>query len=233
MERIAICITTRNRPEILRKAILNWFKFQPANSDVFIVDDSSTIKHDDISFSFQFESQVGIARAKNKCLELAKYYDHIFLADDDVWPKVKGWEKPYLESGLNHLALTFEKNSQGIFYSPSVRQEGSWNGFKTYTKPNGCFLYLTKEVLNTVGGMRPEFGLWGYEHVEYSQRIFNAGLTPHPFIDLHNSLDLIHVCDYFGEVKSCLTATKKMKGIGFKAKLLDKYKNSSDYVGFK
>lgn len=230
METIAICITTRNREATLILSLVRWNTFKPKNADIIVVDDASDMPKQGVNY--RFKTQVGIAKAKNKCLELAQGYDHVFLVDDDVYPKVKGWEKPYIESGLNHMALTFEKNSKGQYYSPSVRKEGTWNGYNTYTAPNGCFLYLTKEAIETAGGMRPEFGIWGFEHVEYSQRIHALGLTPHPYMDVPNSLDLIHVCDYYGEVKSSLSNEEKRNSGVENLKVWEKFGGKAEYVPF-
>lgn len=232
METIAICITTRNRPEVFLKSFKKWYEFKPKNTSIFVVDDASTLDliH---GYSFKFQTQQGIAKAKNKCLELSEGYNHVFLVDDDVYPKVIGWEKPYIESGLNHMALTFERNSKGHLYSPSVRKEGSWNGFNTYTAPNGCFLYLSRKAIDTAGGMRPEFGIWGFEHVEYSQRIHLLGLTPHPYIDLPNSLDLIHVCDYYNEVKSSIPANVKGQSGRENLRIWEKLGGKAEFVPYK
>lgn len=230
MEKIAICITTRNRHELLNKSLSHWITFKPENSRIFVIDDASDIPLQNASFRFQ--SQQGIAKAKNKCLELAQGYDYVFLTDDDVYPKVYGWERPYIESKLNHMALTFEKNSKGYYYSPSVRIDGSWNGYSTYKAPNGCMLFLTKKAIDTAGGMRPEFGIWGFEHVEYSQRIHLLGLTPHPYIDVPNSLNLFHVCDYYQEVKSSIPNNIKAKSGQENLKIWEKFGGKAEFVPF-
>lgn len=231
MESIAICITTRNRPEVLISSLDKWRLLKPDLAAIFIVDDASNIELP--CWDYRFETQVGIAKAKNKCLELAEGYDHVFLVDDDVYPKVLGWEKPYIQSGINHLALTFEKNSRGVHYSPSIRKEGEYSGLISYTAPNGCFLYLTKEAIETAGGMRPEFGIWGFEHVEYSQRIHLLGLTPYPYMDIPNSLDLIHVCDYYNEVQSSIPSTDKRKSAQENMKIWEKIGGKAEYVSYK
>lgn len=43
---------------------------------------------------------------------------------------------------------------------------------------SGCMLFLTKEVIEKVGGFNPQYGFYGYEHAGYSRRIHQAGLTP-------------------------------------------------------
>lgn len=232
MEKIAICITTRNRYGIMRKSYTEWKTKLPDNSRIFIVDDASINKPDDLHPDFRFEENVGIAVAKNKCLELVKDYDHIFLVDDDVYPKVRGWEKSYIESGINHLSLTFEKNSKGIYHSPRIRKESEYNGLISYTAPNGCFLYIRKICLEVAGGMRTDFKKWGFEHYEYSQRIYAMGLTPKPFLDVPNSLDLIEVLDYHSSVKSSVDAKEKPELIRNNKNVLDKYFGSKEFVPF-
>lgn len=230
MKNIAICITTRNRNDVLFESLNAWYKFRPKDSALFIVDDASSDPY--LHATYHFKSQQGVAKAKNKCLELSHDYEHIFLVDDDVRPKVMGWERPYIDSGMNHLCLTFEKNSRGKHYSPSIRKECDYNGLVSYTAPNGCFLYLKKICLEKAGGLRPEFGLWGYEHVEYSSRIHALGLTPKPFLDVPDSLDLIEVLDYTNSVKSCLSSSEKGRDIKDNFKLYRKYIWSKDYVPF-
>lgn len=231
MESIAVCITTRNRPEVFLKSFKKWYEFKPKNCVVFVVDDASDI---DLIYGYthRFETQQGIAKAKNKCLELAKDFDHIFLVDDDVYPKVHGWEKPYIESGVNHLCLTFDINSSGYYYSPSIRFKSEYNGLYSYTAPNGCFLYLTRKAIDTAGGMRPEFGIWGHEHVEYSQRIHLLGLTPHPFMDVPNSLELIHVCDYYNEVVSSIPNDQKRKSATENMKVWNALGGKAEFVSY-
>jgi glycosyltransferase involved in cell wall biosynthesis len=124
MEKIAICITTHNRKLVFEQSVFAWKKFKPQNADIFVVDDCSI---EAVESNFRFNENVGIATAKNKCLELAESYDHIFLTDDDVRPKVFGWEQKYINSGMNHLCLTYDKNSNKRHYSPSIREEGEEN----------------------------------------------------------------------------------------------------------
>lgn len=230
MEKIAICITSRNRVHTLKVSLSQWNAFLPDNADIIIVDDASDVPIKDASY--RFDTNVGIAKAKTKCLELAKDYDHIFLVDDDVYPLKQNWHLPYINSGVNHLCLTFDKNSRGVHYSRYIRKEGEYNGLISYTAPNGCFLYLKKICIEKAGGFRPEFDVWGFEHVEYSQRIHNLGLTPKPFLDVPNSLELIKVLDYNLEVRSSIpNGIKRESGVK-NLKVYEQFINSAEYVPF-
>lgn len=229
METVAIAITTRNRPEVLSKSLDAWNMFLPENAKIIVVDDAS-IKQ--INSDYRFKTNVGIARAKNKCIELSKDFDHIFLVDDDVRPKIKDWHLPYITSGVNHLCLTFDTDIRGRRYNSSIRKEGSYNNLVSYTYPNGCFLYLKKICIEKAGGFRPEFGTWGFEHVEYSQRIHNIGLTPKPFLDVPNSTKLIEVLDYLNAVKSSVDQKTKTTSGQKNYNIYKKYLTSKDYVPF-
>jgi hypothetical protein len=69
------------------------------------------------------DNRLGIARAKNKCLEQLDDCEHIFLFDDDCYPIKKGWHEIYIEaskySGYQFFAHTrdtrHEKFAGGYF----------------------------------------------------------------------------------------------------------------------
>ena len=230
METIAVCITTHNRKEVFDETLSEWEKYLPSNATIFVVDDASI---NPVKSDYRFEQNVGIANAKNKCLELADEYDHIFLCDDDVRPKSHDWYKPYISSEVNHLCLTFDKKSNNVIYSPSIRVCGEYEGLMTYTAPNGCMLYLKNICLEVAGGMRPEFGLWGFEHVEYSQRIHDLGLTPHAFMDVKNSLDLFDVLDWRFAVNSSLSINDRRESGKKNLKLYEDFLKRPEFVNYK
>lgn len=230
---IAICITTRNRNDVLKKSMEKWVEYFPENARLFLIDDASNELAKGILYSYIFPKNVGIARSKNKCLELARDFDHIFLADDDIYPIKDNWHQRYIDSDINHICLSFETKSNGNRYSPNVFIDGEYQGMNSFNAPNGCFLYLKKKVFETVGGLRTDFGLWGFEHYEYSQRIFNAGLNPKPFLDFKDSLDYFHVMDYYNQVSSSLSNSVKIPLIHKNKTLFDKFKDSSDFVEFR
>lgn len=71
-------------------------------------------------------------------------------------------------------------------------------------------MFMTKEVIETVGAFNEEFELWGFEHAEYSQRIFKAGLTVAPYICLNQTGQYIYAEDYNNPLhKSSITNQEK------------------------
>lgn len=174
----------------------------------------------------------GISQAKNACLASLDDCEDIFLFDSDIYPEVYGWEKPYINSGLNHLCFTFSHFKNG-------RQNGNRtliktdNGISQYLTACGCMLYVRDICLRTIGGFDTEFHGYSYEHADFSRRIFNAGLTPHPYMDVANSLELLHSMDYYGEVESSVSPEDRMKYIQHNRPIWESKKNSKEFIAYK
>lgn len=189
---IAIAISVHNRHETAAKTVSEWRKRLPKGAKIFIVDDGSDTPFE--GADFRFEVSQGIAGCKNKCLHLCEDADYIFLADDDIYPIVDDWHLPYINSGEKHLCLTFNKFSNGKLNGRIILK--TENGINHYKEPCGVLLFLTREVLQAVGGMDETYGKWGFEHLNYSTRIHNQGFTKYPFMDVVNSIDMFYSYDH-------------------------------------
>lgn len=197
--KIGIGVTIHNRNETARVTIENINKYKPINSKVIIVDDASEVPFE--GASFRFNTNVGISVAKNKCLELLDDCDYIFLFDDDCYPIVKDWYKPYINSGYNHLCYTFDTLYNGT-PNGNTKLSSNIKDLNVFAKPCGCMLFFTKKCIETAGGFSKEFDKYAYEHVELSNRIYNLGLTPEKYIDVKNSNELFYSLDRFCETES-------------------------------
>ena len=191
---IGIAITTRNRRAIYERSIRQWHEYLPPGAVLVVVDDASDVAAP--GASVRFDKQRGIARAKNAGIEalMNAGCEHLFLADDDTWPVKHGWADLYIDAGEPHLMYLFKDVWRGAKpdHPPTIYNDGL-----TYalTHPRGCLLYLHRRVVDKIGGMRSEFGVWGNEHVEFSLRAFHAGLTSFPFQDACGSCDFVYACD--------------------------------------
>ncbi len=164
----------------------------------------------------------GIAKAKNMCLALLDDCEHIFLFDDDCWPKINSWFVPYVLSGINHLSYTFNRK---------VLNEN--NGITEYELPSGCMLYINRKCLDVVGGFDEAFEGYSYEHVNYSQRVFNAGLTPACYLDVTHSSDYIHSMDEHKQIVSSVSQLDRGKSIQANRPLLMKNRFSKEFKPYK
>jgi len=184
---------------------------------LIIVDDASDIPYCDASY--RFETRSGIPAAKNKCLELAKY-DHIFLFDDDTYPIVDGWHDAYLNSGKEHLCFTF--------LTAFKRKDG----FKYHPLGNGCMMYVTRKCIDTIGGFDWNYGLGKYEHVDFSRRIHNAGLTESIFMDIDNSKELLYCMDHKKEIQRSFTSREMTNLLSSGSKLFRQNRLSKEYINY-
>ncbi len=213
--KIGVGITVHNRNNMAYDTISRWqsyLQYMPVDSRIIVVDDASTEPL--IGSDYRFDHNMGIAAAKNKCLELLKDCDHIFLSDDDCYPKREDWWVPYVESGINHLSFTFDKLKNGRPNGNTL--VGKSNGFNEYINPCGCLLYINRKCLDVIGGFDTGYLKWGYEHVDFSRRAYNAGLTPRPFLDIPNSLDYFVSLDYEKTVMSSVPVRNSYHAINKK-----------------
>lgn len=167
-------------------------------------------------------NQKGIAKAKNMCLALLDDCEHIFLFDDDCYPITKGWFIPYIIAQEGQLSYTFNRKIVSQYF-----------GLTEYELPCGCMLYINRKCLDVVGGFDTDFEGYGYEHVNYSQRVYNAGLTSAKYLDITGSDKLIHSMDEHREVKSSVSQLERGQGIQINRHLFMKNRNSQEWKPYK
>lgn len=205
--KIGIGITTHNRPKVFEKTLLQILKFVPENAEIALIDDCSndeymynlSVEHHakmpNLSL-YRFDLNVGIARAKNKALELLYNAgcEHFFLFDDDTYTLVDNWWQTYVESTEPHLMYIFQHfaNAKGPNDMIEVYRDDK---IAAYSHVRGCMLYYKRVVLDVVGGMDTVFGRWGHEHGDLSNRIYSAGLSSFRYMDVANSKGLFYAAD--------------------------------------
>lgn len=228
MGKIGIGVTVHNRNATAERTVCEIKKFAPDGARVVVVDDASKVPFADADF--RFNVNVGISRAKNKCLELLDDCEHIFLFDDDCFPIMDGWERPYIDSGMPHLSFTFDRLHNGRQNGNKLIEERG--AFTVYNNPCGCMVYLRRDAIDAVGGYNTAYDTYGYEHVELSRRIYNKGLIPHPYMDVTGSLALFHSFDYYGDISSSVTVNRAGL-LRHNLRVFSQNRNSSHYCPYK
>jgi hypothetical protein len=117
--------------------------------------------------------RLGIAGAKNMCIKALAHCDHVFLFDDDAFPKNMGWEDYYIataqSAGVHHLMHLVRFNPADVSFADER--------IFSYRSCMGVLLYFTRHALDTLGGYDPRFRTYGFEHAQISQRAYLAGLS--------------------------------------------------------
>lgn len=228
---IGIGVTTFNRKELCQATVAKLQEYSPG-AKIVVVDDCS--QHDlelnDVEV-YKFPENVGIARAKNKCLELLQGCDDIFLFDDDTYPIAPDWYVPYVESGEPHLMYLFDTWADGsnIDNDQIIYTDGK---IEAHSNARGCMIYLHRSVLETVGGFDVRYGKAMYEHGDYTNRIYNAGLTSFKHMDVVSSNKLIHSMDEHREVISSVPKIERRVLLHNNTPLYEQSATSSEYMPY-
>lgn len=123
-----------------------------------------------------YQRRLGVAANKNTGIEALMdnvRVDHLFLSDDDTWPRdpTALYLHTSIQPVLPHSMLAWGPH----------RLIAQRPGYAEWSWPRGCALYLHRGVVLQAGGMIEAFGAGGHEHVEYSRRISQHGMTPCPY----------------------------------------------------
>lgn len=194
MRRIGVAISTTGQPhrmDLLVRCVQNWDAYLPNTASLFVTVDGDEENVADVARAVspwtssvlrvgqrldertlgQDPHRLGVAANKNTGLEALMDASHgvenLFLSDDDAWP---------LSFAAIHLHLGHLAHSMVCW--GHHRRAQHRDTYADWSWPRGSVLYADREVVETVGGMIEAFGQGGHEHVEWSNRIHNAGLTP-------------------------------------------------------
>lgn len=189
---VGIGITTKDRPELLKALLFSIYKHTfMDNVKIYVADDTF--------------DKLGIAKKKNECLRNLKDCDHVFLMDDDIEIINDGW----IEFFVGYLKMKSFKHLLFLNESHNRRNKIE-NAVGLYNDCGGVFMALTKDCIEKVGAFNENFEKYGFEHAEYSQRIYKAGLTFSPYMCLTNTKDYLFAHDYStANHKSSLTDEEK------------------------
>lgn len=133
-----------------------------------------------------FDERKGVAYRKNECLADLKDCEHIFLFDDDCYPIKKGWEDFFINSKQDHL----------LYLAPYHNWKGNASDVSHYHDCGGVFMYMSRHAVDTVGAFNEKFGIYGFEHADYSRRIHKAGLTETDYQCLRGTRMYLYSEDY-------------------------------------
>lgn len=217
--KIGIAISTHNRREMAEYSIAEWRRLLPEGSKLVIVDDASDIPYP--GADYRFEKRTGIAGVKNKCLQLLEDCEHIFLSDDDIYPKHISWWVDYVRGPLSHACYIFSREI--LWCEPD---------YYAYMLPRGVLMYFTKRCIELAGGYDTRFTSM-YEHAELSRRIFNMKLTPARYIDVPHSQGAFYSHDEHSTTKSSMTPGQRSGYIKANKKYFDETFLSNKFIPYK
>ena len=194
--KIGIGITTRNRPHVLKTALDHFLYFHTNEAKYVIVDDCSdgekkcneivdefTLKVNAEVIFRQSNERLGIAKAKNACLASLSDCDHIFLFDDDAWPKISGWAEKWVNASIatdtHHSMFNMRLSDHDDFFCVIDTIGEGETAVCEWSNCMGLALYFSQHCIKRIGGY--DHGraknVYGYEHAQMSKRAKMANLT--------------------------------------------------------
>lgn len=167
------------------------------------------------------ENYRGVAYSKNQNLKSLKDCDYVFLFDDDCYLIAPNFFEYCINSNEHHLLYLQPKH--GILAQNKEIQY--------FQNCGGVFMFMTKEVIETIGYFNPEYKQYGFEHAGYSNRIYKAGLIKHPYQQLKETNKYLFAIDYDGSIfclkhKSSISEEKKEQQIKINREIFIKEINS-------
>lgn len=229
--RAGVGICTRNRPECLQGVLRKLVQYGlegPIRYDIFVADDGS---EDEGQLEFlsslppeawnsDDRERVGVAKNKNRILRRFRDYDFQIIFEDDAFPIHKDWLAVHIEvsqlSQIHHF--NFIPHSVPAHVGDTYKTT-AWpleNGEVIHVAQTqnitGVFLFYTRRVLEVLGGFDKRFGLWGFEHVEFSDRIRDSriGLSP-PFLGYPSLLECERYIKWDDSIPSTLNEEEKTR----------------------
>ena len=174
----------------------------------------------------------GIAVNKNRALKHLKDNDLIFLFEDDFKPIKKSWIELYATAinetqmqHFNHIRLDHRTKMLGQQRYPTIT-------LLFYEKNTAQLMVFTKNVVEKVGAFDPEYGLYGFEHSDYTRRCKNIGLC---LPKSHNVNHFLLEGDLFFEempVEPCLDEETMNESIKKANDYYMKYNKDRIYIPF-
>lgn len=186
--RFGVAVSTHRRRRVLAQTLPKVLDSLPVDTPVVLTcDDAGTYRNavEDWAGAVDaiLQTKPGVYSSKNAGLEWLitrrPAVEHLFLLDDDVHPKegVDPWT-PYIQGPEPHYA-----HSWGLTV---VHRDKT---VVATTRSGGTVLYTTRQLVEAVGGMSANFGTWGHEHWNWSDRVHNQGLTANRYQDLPAAYD--------------------------------------------
>lgn len=197
---IGVGILSYNRPESLLRLLNSIEKHTNLlKTTVFVSDESNRydsrmrnmMKEKPWVVFMQHSQRLGIAGNANRLLRCLSRFKYKLLLNDDVEVVSKGWDSFYFDAMRRADMHHFCYRQHGVYgANAQTEHRASVNGVNIKTvqeKPHGAVMALDDVAFDTVGFFDESFGLYGMEHVDWSNRVSLSKIQMSGFHDVCGS----------------------------------------------
>lgn len=244
--KIGLGIITYNRLDCLKKCIESIYKTDISKfCRIIVADDASTDGTQNWVKSYKkltlisSSKNFGIASNCNQALGALQDVDFGFLINDDIFFKHPGWVDKYIRAMIQtpykHFCYMGGKLGIGYSYSEFIKDIE----ISHHNLTMGSFLTFSKDILKTIGGFDIRFGKYGFEHVDWTERIAAANLTRKfdifGVIDGNKVVDLAESYKFIGDIEteSVFSFDEKQKLYNQSILISSKIRDELLHSGFK
>lgn len=200
---VGVGILTFNRPKSLKRLLQSIDAFTDLNNTVVFISDDNSTDPDQIALLDSLDkskyvilrntTRAGIAGNSNRLLKCLKRFNYGILLNDDVEVLRNGWDTFYGQNmaatGLKHFIYREDGVYGAVAATPSMINDKEVA--KVDSKPHGAVLAFDNTV--DVGYFDEGFGIYGMEHVEWSDRFHKDGHQAVGYFDAKDSSDYFKI----------------------------------------
>jgi len=198
---IGVGILSYNRGKVLERLVNSIIqKTDLRKTTIFISDDCSD-DQDTVAYLDSIQTnrniviirnkeRLGVAGNSNRLLRCLKRFRYGMLLNDDVEVLDYGWDIFYFDV-MNRTKMHHFIFRQPGVYGAALGDEVKRGGvilYKVDDKPHGAVLAFTNEAFSKIGYFDESYGLYGMEHVDWSQKMCEFGLQEPGFFDVEGSV---------------------------------------------
>ena len=149
--------------------------------------------------------RLGIAGNTNRLMRCLARFRYKIILNDDVIVKRQGWDWLYAKAFQSTEYHHFCMRQPGVY--GATEKDGqihniNGHGIRTIQeKPQGAIIAFDHTAFQKVGYFDESFGLYGMEHVDWSERVSASGIQPPGFHDVTNSVEYFTVFAETSEVE--------------------------------
>lgn len=197
---IGVGILSYNRSRCLKRLIDSIISNTDLRKTTIFVSDDASTDPNTIDYLNQLSEnpnfvvlrnteRLGVAGNSNRLLKCLSRFEFGILLNDDVEILAQNWEYLYPDIMKSTNMHHFIYRQKGV-YNADLGENLKINSVemqKVTERPHGAVLAFTNRMFEQIGFFDESYGLYGMEHVDWSQRVWEFNMQPPGFYDVVGS----------------------------------------------